>query len=366
MGNQDKLYFPWNDFQDKALSEGHSQTYLDSTKSYYQNLRSQNLPIIFSCKHLSLYLGLDNIKELYELVKNRSRYYTYYKIRKRRSGFRYIHVPNSKIKIIQKWIFINILQKVSLNVNCKGFRKNYSIRDNAIDHVNKKYVVNLDIFKCFDSIKIIRVENFFIRLGYTSIVSKLLAKLLFVPATEHYKKFLASEGFINKELINLYFEILPQGACTSPIISNIILTRLDKRLSAYCLKNGFKYSRYADDLTFSGEKIVPINFITSIINEEGFKLNKDKIKIFRENKRQLVTGVVVNKKVKAPKEKHSEVRKHLYYASKYGVQDHLAKCNIKKANFKEWLLGNIHYINSLEPEKGKLLMEKFDKINWGL
>jgi RNA-directed DNA polymerase len=145
---------------------------------------------------------------------------------------------------------------------------------------------------------------------------------------------------------------LPQGAPTSPILSNIIAKKLDTRLISFAKKNNLKFTRYADDLTFSGDKIPPsyIKYIKHIIEDEGFVLNESKTRLYKKNKQRIVTGIsVLNKEIKIPKEYKRNLRQELHFILKYGLESHIQKKKIRKLNYLESLIGKINYWIFVEP-----------------
>jgi len=171
---------------------------------------------------------------------------------------------------------IFILRKVDLPSVCTAFRKGLSIIDNATSHTGKDFVFNVDIKDFFPSITIGRVTGLFKSLGYPKEVAFSLGK------------------------ITTYRGRLPQGAPSSPDIANLICRKLDARLVGLCSKRDWAYSRYADDITISGKGNISkkqITRVTEIIRDEGFEINQSKVRVTHKNRRQIVTGLVVNEKV---------------------------------------------------------------------
>lgn len=250
--------------------------------------------------------------------------YYRFRIKKRNGGFRDIISPKKQLKSIQKIIFNEILKKIKVSNFAYGFREGFSIVSNAINHLNSKIIYKVDLKDFFPSIKFSRVLNIFKKVGYSGQTSTILTML----CTYSERK---NNG---KELIALKKErCLPQGACTSPIISNIVCYELDIKLNNIAKNYGFTYSRYADDLTFSSSRI---NYISQIFTRKinqciikmGFKANKSKIRKSKNYKRQIVTGIIVNNKETAlPKEWIKNLRSALYHLknSEYKNQDELLK-----------------------------------------
>lgn len=249
---------------------------------------------------------------------------------------------SEKLKHIQRWILRNILENIEVHESCYGFTKKKSIYDNALLHVGKECVLNMDLKDFFPSITQKDVFYIFYQRGYTKKVSYYLSKLLTKDA------------------------ILPQGSPASPYISNIVAKHLDKRLNELAKRYKATYSRYADDITFSGtsniKNLIPI--ITRIIREEKFWVNEKKTRFSYYFQRQEVTGLIVNKKVSVSKAYLREINKEIYYCKKYGVSSHLKKTDNHKSFFKEYIYGKAYFINMIDKEIGKKLISELDSISW--
>lgn len=212
--------------------------------------------------------------------------------------------------------------------------KNISIVDNAKEHLNQTYLLKMDIENFFPSIKINRIISIFRNLGYTKKISY----------------FLSSVCCLNQEL--------PQGAATSPTLSNIIAKRLDYRLTGFADKFDLKYTRYADDFTFSG-KLLPvrlISYIENIVKEEGFVVNPSKTKLLNENKQKIVTGISISSgKLTIPKKTKREVRKNVHHILSKGLFAHQEYINSRDPIYLERLLGYLYFWYSVEPENSFVL-----------
>ncbi|WP_155395454.1 reverse transcriptase domain-containing protein [Photobacterium angustum] len=178
---------------------------------------------------------------------------------KKSGGFREIAQPCRELKAIQSWILRNILDKLNSSPYSKGFEKGKSILDNAQPHVGASYLLSLDLEDFFPSIGSYKVYGIFRSIGYNKEMSKLLTNLC------------------------TYHGYLPQGAPSSPKLANLTCSRLDARIHGYAGPKGITYTRYADDITLSGNTPLKIEkakaFIGTIVREEGLNLNKNKTKI---------------------------------------------------------------------------------------
>ncbi|KAA6333487.1 hypothetical protein EZS27_018113 [termite gut metagenome] len=145
---------------------------------------------------------------------------------------------------------------------------------------------------------------------------------------------------------------MPQGAPTSPSLSNIIASLLDKRLINLAKKYELRYTRYADDLTFSGESIPAkfIDYVRDIIVNEGFILNETKTRLYKTKSKRIVTGISVQgKSLQLPKEYKRTLRQELFFIMKYGYESHIKKKRIRKINYLDSLIGKVNFWLSIEP-----------------
>lgn len=314
-------------FNSKGLDKKFQEAYL----AYIDTILSKNLPIIFEIAHLSLLLGRTT-SYLNTVAFSPESHYREFRMKKRSGGFRTIDVPYPALLECQYWIYENILSKIKLNYCAHGFARKKSIITNAKVHLNQPELLKIDLENFFPSISKDRVIALFHRLGYSTEVSF----------------YLASICCVNK--------CLPQGAPTSPALSNIISIKLDNRILALAKKFDLKYTRYADDLAISGEKI-PVKFIeyiSSIIDDEGFKVNKTKTQLYNGGGKRILTGVSISTdKLKAPKEYKRKLFQELYYINKYGLNSHITKEKIRLPYYANSLIGKLNYVLNIEPGNTK-------------
>ena len=156
---------------------------------------------------------------------------------------------------------------------------------------------------------------------------------------------------------------LPQGAPTSPYLSNLRMISLDNKISNYTSQKSIRYTRYADDLTFSGDfnPHFLINDISKMVFDEGFSINCEKTRVAKRNARQEVTGIVVNSHMQISKEKRKKIRQQVYYIKKFGIESHLERMNENRANYLNHLLGQINFARFVNP-KDKEMNEYFELI----
>lgn len=316
---------------------------LELINQYNARLEGNELPIIYDKNHIKKIFNINKREQSEFFGKYRYKQYRKFSIPKKSGNWRKIQAPSERLLLIQRWIKEKILDKYNTSPNCTGFKKGSSILINAKFHENCSYLINMDIQDFFPSVYITKVYNIFLYLGYNSEVSMNLAKLC-----------------TNTK------DVLPQGAPTSPTLANLSCLKLDKRLTKLSEKMNFNYSRYADDISISGnESILQLQkLFKKIIKEEGFNLNYNKYRIRKDGQRKEVTGLIVNNGIKIPRKYKKELEKEIYFCKQYGVADHLDRINCDKAHYKEHLYGKAYFIKMVEPEKGLYYIEQLNSIIW--
>ena len=301
------------------------------TKECNDFLLSLNL---INCKDKDKY-----IKTIYSISNNIEKNYKVYKIKKRNGKYRTIYEPNSMLKQIQKKILINILNNKSISKYAKAYHKGISLKDNAIPHINKKIILKLDIKNFFESISFLDVYNSCFSIEY----------------------FPKSVGFILTYLCT-YDNHLTQGSPTSAYISNLIMKEFDEEIGNWCNINDISYTRYSDDMTFSGnfnpsELIIKIR---KMLYKLGLELNNDKIHIVNKSQSQNVTGIIVNEKLQVNAKYRNKIRQEIYYIKKFGLKSHLNKCNINinELKYLDKLYGRILYVLQINKFDQELLKYK--------
>lgn len=285
-----------------------------------------NVPVIINLNHFSQLVGVKS-GIINSMIKKPSKFYRTFEIPKRSGGKRQIVTPHNSLLIIQKWITAQILKVFQIHPAAFGYLKNKNVALNASNHIGAKEMLKIDLKDFFPSIKITRVRELFKRLGYSKEVTYLLSRLCCLN------------------------DSLPQGAASSPTISNIVLHTLDKRLQNFSITENITYSRYADDLIFSGESI-PIDFkILAImnINDSGFEVNSKKIIEYSGKQRKLVTGLLVtDSRIRLPKQSRRDITQSVYYLLKYGILDQIKRYN--DIYYPDRILGRLGYWKQIEPE----------------
>jgi retron-type reverse transcriptase len=298
-------------------------------------------------------------------------HYAYYTIRKKRGGKRRIVVPHENLKNIQRWILMEILEKSSVNSACKGFVKQRGIVDNAKPHVGKKFIRKFDLKDFFESIDVRRIYGIFHELGYSEAVSHDLATLCTIKISDQrYDNLDENKKMLLRNLHEIQYPVLAQGAPTSPMLANLVCRSLDARFAKYSSLNGVSYTRYADDLTFSADDITKLpskSFVRRVVEEEGLKLNNSKTGTYGRDRRQMVTGILIDgDHMHLPQKYKRQITRHLHFCEKYGAKKHFNHIMPGKGNYKEWLYGKIYFLYAVEPNTAKALLEIANNIDWGL
>lgn len=275
-----------------------------SGKLEYENscdnkLELKNLPILRDLQNLSDKLGL-KLGDISWLSYHRDvstvDHYKRFKVPKRNGKDRLISSPKSKLKLTQVWINQEILNNFEPENEAMAFRPGKNILHNALLHSNQGTIIRMDLKDFFPSIEFPRVRGLFHSMGYSSGIASVLALL----CTESEKKEIEFES--KKHYVSVGPRVLPQGAPTSPAISNLLASQLDKRIRGYLkfIDSKWSYTRYADDLVLSHpNKNIEVGrllaYLNKVIHDEGFIVNPTKTTIMRSPNRQMVNGLVMSK-----------------------------------------------------------------------
>ncbi len=278
-------------------------------------------------------------KELYILSNSIDRQYRNVQIPKHDGTYRMLLVPSPKLKAVQRAITEKILVYMPVSAYATAYRYGASVQKNAKVHVGKPKLLKLDIYHFFDSVR------------YQQLKEK-------VFASERFSEPLR----ILLSMLCYYRDVLPQGAPSSPAITNIIMYDFDNTVAKWCNERKISYTRYCDDMTFSGD--FDHRELTAFVRDElhklGFILNGKKTKLITSGNRQTVTGMVVNRKVSVAADYRRELRREIYYCKKYGVSEHLkhadAQCSEKQ--YLQSLLGKVTFALQAEQSNAKLIEAK--------
>ena len=280
-------------------------------------------------------LGI-SAKTLYAVSNNLSKHYRKAKLPKKNGGFRNLSVPDEVLKSIQKQIAEVLLIHMPLSRYAKAYRFGSSTVRNAKHHVVKQVVLKLDILHFFDSIR------------YSTVKDKVFPEEIYAEPLR-----------ILLTMLCYHKDALPQGAPSSPAITNIILYEFDEQIGRWCRERGIAYTRYCDDMTFSGafDPAEVIRYVRLELKKMGFLLNEQKTRIQHPGQQQTVTGIVINEKLSIPANYRRKLRQELYYCKKFGIQEHLHKIGLEiSANsYRMQLLGKVNYVLQVHPDDKNML-----------
>ena len=281
-------------------------------------LNTLGVPVINSFEHLCEQLSITE-QLLYYLTYKKEYCYFQKVIPKKDKTERILNVPNLSLKVGQKWILKEKLEKIFVSEQAMAFVPNKNgLRENAERHKKNIFLLEMDITNFFGTITEQQVYTLFCNIGYNSKVAGILANLC------------------------TYNNYLPQGAVTSPYIANLVCYHMDARINGYCSRKDIVYTRYADDLTFSSDNRMLLNkiekFIKYIVTDEGFTINDKKTRYLSNDVKKTVTGITINDdSIHVDKKFKRDLRAQIY-------------CSIKLKDYQNnsQILGKIAYVNSIE------------------
>ena len=307
-----------------------------------------NLPFIYDTYQLARFLRVSR-KMLFKITNNCNKMYQTSQIPKKSGGFREISSPNDKLKKVQKIILKNILQNIPISEFATAYHQGARLTDNASPHIGKKYLLKLDLCDFFGHIRFDRVYASAFNSNYfPKQIGSMLTTLCCLDDT------------------------LPQGAPTSPALSNIVMMNFDNNFGAWCKAHNLCYTRYCDDITVSGDKSLysAFNKAKAWLENMEFEINESKTHFISNANRMTVTGLTVNEKVNIPSGYKRNLRQEIYYVLKYGFENAIVHENITdfihgnivctQSYYKD-LIGKINYVLSVESNNAYFLKAR-DKL----
>lgn len=321
IADRNKRAADWHDRKTKDvthLGEGHAPALLQRG-SDEARLATFGLPHFADLPDIAQAMGID-LGELrflaYDRPVSKVTHYARFQVPKKTGGYRTISAPMPRMKRAQYWVLNNIVDKIEPHDAAHGFRAGRSIMSNAEPHAKMAVVMNYDLKDFFPSVGMKRVKGLFSSLGYAEAQATVFALL----TTEADRTEVELDG--QTWHVASGQRALPQGAPTSPAITNLLCRKLDRRLLGTARKLGFNYTRYADDLTFSRqtddpEAIKKLDWsVGKIIRDEGFTLNDAKTRVMRRHQRQEVTGITVNDGLTVSRQERRKFRAYLHQTAK--------------------------------------------------
>jgi RNA-directed DNA polymerase len=312
---------------------------------------SLGLPALQSAAEIAAAIGITP-RDLAFLTFHRGAatvdHYHRFTIPKRRGGTRVISSPKSRLRVAQSWLLQTLLAPLPVHEAAMAFRPARSIQHNAVPHAGKSVVVKIDLKDFFPSVGFGRVKRLFEGFGYNEGVATICALL----ATEAPRVAATLDG--ERRFVAVGGRCLPQGACTSPAISNLICRRMDARLAGAAQSLGFAYTRYADDLVFShGERDAGVgkllDLVRHIVEDERFVVNEEKTRVMRPHMRQAVTGLVVNES--APRVSREDLRRFRAFLHQFEKQGAAEMSKRIGRDARAYAAGYLSFLHMVSPEQ---------------
>ncbi|MBX3185465.1 MAG: RNA-directed DNA polymerase [Labilithrix sp.] len=311
--------------------------------------------------------GLERLRRPEALDHYRRRW-----VAKRRGGFRLLEAPKARTKAVQQRILREILDRVPAHDAAHGFVRGRSVRTHAALHVGRAVVVRLDLEDFFLSISAARVAGVFRAAGYPDDVAwslTLLCTNVAPPSGLVLGRDATHDDVarLRRAEMRARTRHLPQGAPTSPALANLCARGLDVRLTALATKLGAVYTRYADDMTFSGDRRLARSssrleaWASAIASDEGFTVNHRKSRVMRAGVRQLVTGVVVNTRLNVARDAYDRLEATLHNCRRLGPG---SQNRDGHPDFRAHLVGRVAHVKSLHPARGEKLAALLEQIAW--
>ena len=291
-------------------------------------------------------------------------HYARFEVPKKSGGMRQLASPKPMLRATLAILNEQIVAPLAAGSGdgpAHGFVRGRSIVTNAAPHVGAAIVVNLDLADFFPSITQPRVKGLLQSVGYSPAAATVLSLLM----TDSPRRLIRYDG--RPLHVATGPRSLPQGACTSPGLSNAIARSLDRRLAGYAAAAGWTYTRYADDLTFSAPTADAqvgrlLARVRHIAEQEGFAVNRAKTRVQRPRQRQSVTGVVVNAKPSTPRQLRRQLRAILHNARTTGLE---AQNTDGHPNFAAWVEGQIAFVAMVNAEQGAALRTAYESLRTG-
>ncbi len=295
-------------------------------------------------------------------------HYGFALVPKAAGGGRLIEAPRRRLKALQTGVLHDLLDRVPVHEACHGFVAGRSVLSHARQHAGQAVVLHFDLRNFFSSIRLARVRAVFRTLGYPPGVAQELAALCTVSTPEPIIQRLRDEGWLDwHQAICLRSPHLAQGAPSSPMLANLCAFQLDLRLDGLAFAFGATYSRYADDLVFSGPASLRPAFarleahVGRAAREEGYLVNHRKTRLSGAAARQQVCGVVVNRHPNLPRADFDRLRAELHQCVQHGPASQ-NRCGV--ADYRAHLRGRLDWATQLNPAKAQRLRALWERIDW--
>lgn len=340
-----------------------------------------NLPAILSLNHLAKRVDIPYRTLRLAVMRNEpSRAYRHFQIRKRSGGKRVISVPNPDLMRLQRWIGKHILSRQTDHVCSHAFSPCSSIVRCANRHTGARWLIKMDITNFFGSISEIDVYQVFSDIGYRPLVSFELARLTTCVMNGSPRYGLSKWRSSTRHMVISDYTYpvighLPQGAPTSPMLSNLVMRPHDAEIKLISDTFGLTYTRYSDDMTFSTrddfsrmDSMDLVRRVRSFLITLGFQLNPSKTVISPPGARKIVLGLNVDgTEPRLTRDFKSKLRQHLYYLRKFGPSTHRDRRDFESIRgMKQHIRGLIDFSAMVDSKLARKMLNEFNKVDWPL
>lgn len=369
-------------YQKFGREKGLSDKEIQQALSAAHKVQGRGLPAILSLNHLARHVKVSYGYLRAVVARRRDEAYRAFKIRKLSGGNRTICVPEPALLRTQRWLNRHILSKTTIHDRSYAYAPESSALACATMHCSCKWLIKLDIRQFFESISEIQVYRVFSGLGYAPLVSFELARIC-TRISSHsrtYNKEIWQAHSADYSIIDYsehhsgWIGHLPQGAPTSPMLSNIVMYDFDDAVQKLADANGLYYTRYSDDLMFStalgrlNRKTVVsfVGQVFKIMKRVGLRPHTSKTVIAPPGARKVVLGLLVDQDhPRLTHEFKSGLRQHFHFIEKFGPVEHALRRNFDSVwGLRNHLQGLLSYAITVEPEFGKELLGRFNQIDW--
>lgn len=282
----------------------------------------------------------------------------------KRVGVRLLEVPKPRLRELQRTVLRRVLDPVPPHEAAHGFRRGRGVHSFAAPHAGADVVVHLDLRHFFPTVGAARVRAVFLALGYPRAVADALTGLCTTITPVAVLRALRDDLAPGHGAL-LRGAHLPEGAATSPALANLVARRLDVRLAGAAVAHDVRYTRYADDLAFSGSSGTDVTgllrLVGLVVAEEGFAVHPDKTRVRRAHRSQRLAGLVVNAAPAVPRAEVDALRALLHNAARTGAA---AQDRQGHPDFHAHVLGRISWVGAGHPQRRTRLLAMADLVDW--
>lgn len=301
----------------------------------------------------------------------RLRHYWYRVTSKRSGAIRLLEAPKPRLKELQRKILSGILEKIPAHPAAHGFMKGRSITTFVASHTSQRIVLRMDVRDFFPCFTAARIRAFFQTIGYSEMVAGLLSRICTnaVPRDVWQSPPFGVDALHIYDARALYaVPHLPQGAPTSPALANLCFYRLDCRLAGLAKSATAAYTRYADDLAFSGDDTFERHVerfsthVAAILLQEGLAVHHRKTRIMRQGVRQHLAGLVLNERMNVMRPDFDRLKATLTNCARWGPASQNRE---RRRDFRLHLEGCVGFVETIHPARGERLRAILNRIDWG-